>query len=251
MVVLDITDRDAVFACLQSAADAGNPFTHIVNCAADRDPESCRRNPAGAYLLNAVAVEHLAAAANRFSLVLCQISTDYVFDGTNPPYREDDRPNPINLYGRTKLAGEFAAREAARHLILRVPALYRLDLSDERNCLATFAQQVRSAVCFEQDAQSIRYYTLADEVAAATRFLLEMQREGILHLSSGENTTKARLCRALCSIFRQNPDNIIDTPTPATGERRPVDSHLCTDSYNELKGPSFSNLSVCLPLIRE
>lgn len=250
MAVLDITSREAVFACCQTAAEAGRPFTHILNCAANRDPDSCLRDPASAYLLNAVAVEYLAAAANAFGLTLCHISTDYVFDGKNPPYKEDDRPNPINLYGRTKLAGEFATKEARQHLILRVPALYRADLSDDRNCFRQFMRLLQEKESFEQDAQCVRYYTLADEVAAGACYLLQKGVTGLVHVTATEQVSKAEACRLLCKILNLNPSKIIDAPTPPSGDRRPVNCHLSVEYYRSLGAPMLRTLSDVLPEIK-
>lgn len=241
MQTLDITDFAAVRATVQSGG-----YTHIVNTAADRNPESCRQNPGNAYLLNAGAVEHLAMTANESGAMLCHFSTDYVFDGTAAPYREEDRPNPVNAYGRSKLAGEIAARTAARGLILRIPALYRLDLSDARNCLRAFGLQCKPQQSLVQEAVCIRYYTLADEVAAATGFLLADGQTGTLHLSSEEPTTKAGLCRLLCTRLGWDPQCIVNGGVEAGSEQRPLDSHLDTTRYNSLGGPLFTGVSQAL-----
>lgn len=243
MRALDTTDREAV---RRELAKGG--YSHIINCAAERDPDSCLRDPERAYRLNAVAVEYLAAAANESGATLCHISTDYVFDGVNPPYKEDDCPNPINLYGRSKLAGEFAARCARSHLVLRIPALYRLDLNDQRNCLVGFIRAIREKERVEQDGCCVRYYTLADEVAAATRFLLQRNATGIIHLSSQTPTTKADFLRDICKIIGHNPSKIINVAALSGCDRRPENSHLSTTNYLALGGPTFTDTDKTLSL---
>ncbi|XP_015224678.1 PREDICTED: methionine adenosyltransferase 2 subunit beta-like [Cyprinodon variegatus] len=70
------------------------------------------RNSDAAVGLNVHATSTVSKEAAACGAVLIYISTDYVFDGRNPPYGEDDSPNPLNLYGRSKLEGE---RETLRH----------------------------------------------------------------------------------------------------------------------------------------
>lgn len=238
---LDITDPGAV-----ARVAKGGRFTHIVNCAADRSPEHCRDHAEEAYRLNALAVEHLGAAADRIGALLCQISTDYVFPGTHPPYREDDMPLPVNLYGRTKLAGEYAARRAARHLVLRVPALYRTDLGDDRNTASEFARWLRAGERRPQDAATIRYYTLADDVADAVRFALEKGCEGILHLSAEQRTTKAEFGRKIAAAIGCDPAQVTDAGPPAHEDRRPHDSHLDPGRYLALGGRPFTDIETAL-----
>jgi dTDP-4-dehydrorhamnose reductase len=220
-------------------------FSHIVNCAAIRDPEACLANPGSAYQVNAVGVEYLAALANQIGACLCHISTDYVFDGRQAPYRENDIPCPVNVYGRSKLAGEYAAKSAKRHLILRIPALYRCDLSDPRNVASVSARWLRTGQTHPQDHATVRYYTLADEVAQAAEFLLQQSVEGIIHLSAKQRTSKADFIRKLAAAIgcrtEQAPDAL-----PATGDARPLDSHLCTEYYESLQGPAFSTIDEAL-----
>lgn len=74
--------------------------------------------------LNISVPSHLAKLTYARSISLFYISTDYVFDGTSPPYDIDDTPNPINFYGKTKYEGEIAIREAnSNAVVLRVPIL--------------------------------------------------------------------------------------------------------------------------------
>lgn len=241
MRALDITDRAAVLETV-----CAGRYDWLINCAADRDPESCLRDPARAYRLNAAAVENLAAAASACSAKLCQISTDYVFDGTNPPYRENCAPNPVNVYGRSKLAGEYAARSTEKHLVLRVPALYRTDLSDERNVVTNFVRQLKERKELTIDSSCVRYYTQAEDVAQAAEFLLSKNICGTVHLTAGEASTKAAFCEMIAHTLDLRGCKIIPDPSPASSERRPADSHLCADLYHSLGGKPFAGISQVL-----
>lgn len=100
---LDIGDRDAVLAAVTSThPDA------IVNCAAMTAVDACETEQDRAYLINALGVRFMMEGARRVGAYMVTLSTDYVFDGTQPePYHEWDTPNPTSVYGQSKLAGEF------------------------------------------------------------------------------------------------------------------------------------------------
>ncbi|MCX7934655.1 MAG: SDR family oxidoreductase [Planctomycetota bacterium] len=228
---------------------AAGGFTHIVNCAGLRSPEYCREHPDAAYAINGLAVENLARAADSAGALLLHISTDYVFNGERPPYREDDLPNPINFYGRSKLAGEHAAQSARRHLVLRIPALWRADLTDERNVATDLARRLRAGERLRLDAETVRYYTLAEDVARAIRFCLERGCEGILHVTAEQKTSKADFARRLARALRLADDLVEDAPPPPEAEARPLDSHLCADKYKRLGGPAFSSVDEGMKIV--
>ena len=118
---LDITDREAIGAFVEE-----NQIDGIVNCAAYTAVDKAEENQKLCDLLNHVAPGYLAEAIERRGGWLIQISTDYVFDGTNHiPYVETDPVCPNSVYGRTKLAGEQAAQQAcSRTMIIRTAWLY-------------------------------------------------------------------------------------------------------------------------------
>jgi dTDP-4-dehydrorhamnose reductase len=111
---LDLGEPAAVAARL-----GGLRFDVVVNAAADNRVDQAEDDPAAAVAVNALAVGALAAACRRADAWLVQLSTDYVFDGrSRRPYTEDDAPNPLGAYARSKLAGELLARTlgaAPRH----------------------------------------------------------------------------------------------------------------------------------------
>ena len=113
---LDITDHKAVSDTIRDV----RPNT-IVNAAAYTAVDQAEDERDLAYAVNAQAVAHLAQIAGAEGMWLIHYSTDYVFDGSKPtPYAETDAPNPMNVYGASKLAGEQAiARSECRHFIFR------------------------------------------------------------------------------------------------------------------------------------
>lgn len=92
----------------------------VVHCAAATDVDWCEEHPQEAWRLNVEMPRHLASAAHQIGAGVLYVSTDAVFDGQAGGYREDDPPSPVNVYAKTKLAGEEAVRaELDRWLIVR------------------------------------------------------------------------------------------------------------------------------------
>jgi dTDP-4-dehydrorhamnose reductase len=119
--VLDITDiKQVVDLVKQIKPDV------IINCAAYTNVDGCEEKEELAYKVNAIGVRNLAVAALETKAKLLHISTDFVFDGcTDKPYLEFDKPNPLSIYGKSKLAGEELIRQICpRHYILRTAWLY-------------------------------------------------------------------------------------------------------------------------------
>ena len=98
----------------------------VVNTAAMHHVERCEQDPANAYAINALGARNLAVVTRELGATLIHISTDYVFDGQkNDPYIEEDAPLPLNVYGNSKLAGEYFVRTLnPKHMVLRTSALY-------------------------------------------------------------------------------------------------------------------------------
>jgi dTDP-4-dehydrorhamnose reductase len=146
---LDVTRRDDLRALVRDA----RPEV-IVNAAAYTAVEAAEREPELALAINAAVPGVLAEEAARLGAALVHYSTDYVFSGAGTrPWREDDPTQPLNVYGRSKLAGETAIRSSrAAHLIVRTSWLYAaqgpsfvtrmLDLAREQEVIAMVSDQV-------------------------------------------------------------------------------------------------------------
>jgi dTDP-4-dehydrorhamnose reductase len=118
---IEIADIDSVSRGLRQV----EPHV-VVNTAAMHHVENCELHPGQAYAVNALGARNLAIASREISSVLIHVSSDYVYDGRKgSPYDEEDVPLPLNVYGNSKLAGEYFVRcIAEKHFVVRTSALY-------------------------------------------------------------------------------------------------------------------------------
>jgi len=139
----------------------------IVNAAAYTAVDQAEKEEPAAQAINAEAPGVLAEEAKKIGAALVHYSTDYVFDGSKrTPYEEDDPPNPINAYGRTKLAGETAIRESGvAHLIFRTEWVYA---RQGRNFLITILRLATQREELRIVSDQVGAPTSSREIARAT-----------------------------------------------------------------------------------
>jgi len=127
-LVCPLTHADIDIGSYQSVRTAleNENVCAVVNTAAMHHVENCEQDPAAAYSVNAIGARNLALATRDLGASLIHISTDYVFDGKKAaPYLEEDPALPLNVYGNSKLAGEYYVRTTnAQHFVIRTSALY-------------------------------------------------------------------------------------------------------------------------------
>jgi len=238
-ITLDIRDEGAVRQFIaDQAPDA------IVVAAAERRPDVCENDPVLARALNVDALGFIASAAQEIGSWVLSISTDYVFDGTRPPYRPGDTPNPLNAYGRSKLDGEQALlRSGARSCVLRLPLLYGpvIDWGESAvtgltPAIVASAHGVGPAV---MDAWATRYPTFTPDVAVVIRQLLERHEvgesvTGVMHWSGDEPMTKFDIAQRIAQVLNIDA-RITAQRTPIDATPRPRNSHLASDALEVLK----------------
>ena len=244
---LDLADPDAI----RRAVREGKPDV-IVNAAAYTAVDRAESEPNLARQINAVAPGILAEEAKRAGALLVHYSTDYVFDGTKTsPYTEDDPPNPLNVYGRTKLEGERAiAASGCRHLILRTSWVYA---SRGKNFLLTVLRlaATQPELCVVDDQHGAP--TWARDISHATLCLLECPTlpTGQYHLTAAGQTTWYGFA---CEILRVAQSNAkikairtVEYTTPATRPANNVLSNAKLYCATALSMPDWStSLAACL-----
>src|ERR1051325_8813103 len=142
---LDITDPAQVRSCLSEL----KPQT-IYLAAALTHVDYCEDHPDEAFRRNADGPRHVAAEAARRGSKVIYFSTEYVFDGANGPYGEDDPTRPLSVYGQSKLQGEIAVSEACHDaLTIRTTVVYGWD-HDSTNFAMQVYRQIGRASCRER-----------------------------------------------------------------------------------------------------
>lgn len=174
-VRLHAPDRDILDICRPETVDQilrEHRFSAIVNAAAFTAVDRAEEEAARAFAVNAYGPAVLADAARRMDIALVHVSTDYVFDGALArPYTEADVPNPVNVYGASKLAGEMAVRAAApRSVIMRTAWLVSafgvnfattiLRLCDGRESLSVVEDQIGSPTSAVDAAEALSIVTM-------------------------------------------------------------------------------------------
>lgn len=148
---LDITNEDSITKVFNN-----NKIDYLVNCAAYTAVDKAESEPEKAFLVNAEGVKLLANACKEYNATLIHISTDFVFDGKqSTPYIETDLPNPINVYGASKLKGEQYVKEILeKYFIIRTSWVYSehgnnfvktmLRLANEKDKISVVDDQIGS-----------------------------------------------------------------------------------------------------------
>jgi dTDP-4-dehydrorhamnose reductase len=181
---LDIADAENVTAVIaREQPDA------VINCAAWTDVDGCESDPAKAKGVNALGPENLARACRKVNAGFVTISTDYVFDGFKEGfYTQRDDPNPLSVYGRSKLEGERRPQtEYARTIVVRTGYIFG---PGGRNFLSTIVDRARRGEKLKAIGDCWGTPTYARDLAVRLRELVELDLPGVFHVvSSGEGAS--------------------------------------------------------------
>ncbi|HEY2864856.1 MAG TPA: dTDP-4-dehydrorhamnose reductase [Casimicrobiaceae bacterium] len=233
---LDLADADRVAATLQRLKPR-----LIINAAGYTAVDRAEGEPALADAINARAPAILAEGAKRLDALLIHYSTDYVFDGASDrSYREDDQTNPLNAYGRSKLAGELAiAAAGGAYLILRTSWIYGLR---GQNFLLTMKRLAATRDELRVVCDQFGVPNWSRVLAEATATLVSRgsdalaKQSGIYHLSGRGRASWFDFARAIFDDTeppRIVPITTAEYPTPA---RRPASAVLATDKFQDAFG---------------
>jgi dTDP-4-dehydrorhamnose reductase len=217
----------------------------IINCAAYTQVDRAESEPEQANTVNRDSAAALARAAATCNARLLHVSTDFVFDGSQSrPYREDDTPNPLGVYGRSKLEGEQAVREALPDaVILRTAWVYGVHGHNFVRTMLRLAGEGRPLRVVDDQTGSP---TWAHDIAGAITALLQAGAAGLFHYTSAGSVSWCGFAGAILSEAAQagfdirtqtvEPITTADYPTPA---RRPAYSVLDTGKIQAELGLSI------------
>ncbi len=173
----------------------------VINCAGYVRVDDCEDRPQEAFEVNAIGALNIARASAEVDAQCVYISTDYVFDGEkNAPYVESDIPNPINVYGASKLAGEFLVRQSApRWLVVRVSSLFGKTGARGKggNFIETVVSKARAGERLTVINDMAMSPTYAPDAATALLAFLRNRLSGIFHVTNSGGCTWYDFAKAI------------------------------------------------------
>ena len=218
--VLDIRNR----ANVEAALAAWEPDLTI-NAAAYTQVDRAEEEVEAAMDVNATGAGNLAAGCAASGCRLIHLSTDYVFDGNRAgPYPEDDTPAPLNAYGRSKLAGEHAVRQATEtHLILRVSWVFGATGSNFVRTMMRLADREEVRVVNDQHGTPCAASSIARAIWHVAEHWQAAPQRGTYHFASTPVTTWYEFAAAVYASLRE-VDPTAKTPqvVPITTAERPA-----------------------------
>lgn len=213
---LDITvatEVDAVF-------DAVSPDV-VIHTAAMTNVDACEQDPEGCRLQNVVATMHLVQAAKRHGTHFIHLSTDFIFDGLNGPYREEDVPAPLSIYGHSKLDSERVVQDAglAKWAIARTIIVYGIAEGLSRSNVVLWA---KAALEKGQPIKVVddqwRMPTLAEDLADGCIRIAKRGATGIYHLSGPDGMSILELVQRVGAFFHLDTSVVTPVKSDSLGQ---------------------------------
>ncbi len=199
----DITDANRVMEIVKNDGPSV-----VINCAAWTDVPGCEVNDAKAFSINALGAKHVAAACARTGAKLVFVGSDYVFDGRkNSPYIETDLPGPVNVYGLTKLMGEYYVQAACeRFFIVRTSGLYGIHecQGKKTNFVETMLRLAREQEVLRVVDDEVLTPTFALNLAQQIKVLMATDDYGIYHATNNGSCSWFTFARRIFEIAKIN-----------------------------------------------
>ena len=246
---MDITSPDQV----KTIFDRFKPDL-VIHSAAMTQVDPCELDPDLCDKVNIDGTRLVAKAAEESGARFIYLSTDFIFDGLNGPYSEDDQPNPVNAYGWSKLQGEFITRSLkVPWMIVRTILVYGITPSMSRFNLVTW---VRDSLINHKPIRVVddqfRMPTLVDDLAEGIIRIIDRNKIGIYHLSGPELTSVLDFALQTARFF--NLDESLISPVHSISlnqpGRRPVSTGFVLDKAIEELDYLPRNLDQGLTLVR-
>ena len=245
IVQLDLTQYDRVVEVFNSIKP-----DIVVHMAALGNVDQCEADRELAWKVNVEATRLLAKLASKHDAVMLYLSTDYVFDGERGMYREEDKPNPINFYGHTKLIAEEIVKSLVeKYIIVRTSAIYGFGMGR-----TNFGKFLVEALSRGQHVQAIIDQrlspTLNTLLAKAIVELLEKDVYGVFHIA-GERVSRYDFAVKLAQRFGFDvkliePAKMADFKWVA---KRPRDSSLDCSRARSILSTNFNSLDYSLDVL--
>jgi dTDP-4-dehydrorhamnose reductase len=211
----------------------------VIHAGAMSKPDECETNQMLAYLVNVEGTVQLLINSADVKSFFIYLSTDFVFDGEKGMYREDDIPNPVNYYGRTKLEAEEAVKEYEFDwAIVRTVLVYGKNHSGHNNILKIVKEKLEKGEEYNVVDDQVRTPTYVEDLAKGIVSIVEKKAAGIFHLSGKDILTPYQMA-IKTSEHLQLDNSIIKRVTAASFNqpaRRPLKTGFAIDKARKELG---------------
>lgn len=182
----------------------------VINTAAFHRVDDCEEQPEKAFWVNAYAVRKLAQFCAELDCCFVHMSTDYVFGGEKrTPYTEDDTPSPLNVYGVSKLAGEYFARHICpKHFIVRTSGLYGVAGSSGKggNFVETMIRLAKEGKPIRVVTDQVLTPTYTKDLAQKIKELLQTEAYGVYHITNSGQCSWYEFAAKIFELVGLKPD---------------------------------------------
>lgn len=205
-IALDKESLDIADAAAVSEAFSKYKPDIVLNCAAYNFVDKAEEDAEPAYRINASGARNLALMCGRNNALMVHYSTDYIFDGTKGDfYTEEDEPNPLNYYGRSKLLGEkFVMEHSEKFLLFRVSWVFG---EGKRNFLYKLSEWAKENKVLRVVSDQVSIPTYTRDIVILTLLAVEKGLRGVYHLTSSGYASRYEVARYF--MERLGRDNLI------------------------------------------
>ncbi len=203
----------------------------IINAAAYTNVDKSESERETAWKINVKGVEYITETARVLDSHIVHISSDYIFDGKNGPYTENDIPNPLGYYGRTKLASENVLKiSGTKNTILRTNVLYGTAKYSRSDFVKWVVESVRAGKEIRIVDDQFNNPTFIDDLVQAINKIVELRKEGIYNIGGSEVLSRYDFTMIIADFFNLDKYLIkkIQTEDLDQPARRPLKSGLIT-----------------------
>jgi dTDP-4-dehydrorhamnose reductase len=204
---------------------------YIINTAAYTNVDLAETEKELAWKTNVSGVENISLYSWTVDAHLIHVSTDYIFDGKNGPYSEEDKPYPINYYGRTKLASENLIRTSGvRFTILRSNVLYGATKFGRPDFVKWVVDSLKSKRIIKIVQDQFNNPTFINDLSQAISKIIEFKKEGIFNIAGAEILSRYEFALRIADYFRLDKSLIVPIKTEELNQpaSRPMNSGLIT-----------------------